>query len=60
MYHPTSLLRIAHDREAELIREAQFCGVPQVEPKDLTFAAKVLPAVIGVTILVAVLTLLVW
>ncbi|MGQ0604426.1 MAG: hypothetical protein ACT4QE_22325 [Anaerolineales bacterium] len=29
MYHPDHMLRIAHDREAELVREAEVCGVPQ-------------------------------
>jgi hypothetical protein len=27
------MLKIAHDREAELVREAQLCGVPQAEAK---------------------------
>lgn len=29
MYHPDAMLRIGHDREAELVREAQACGVGQ-------------------------------
>ena len=31
MYHPDALLKIAHDREAELVREAQACGLPKAE-----------------------------
>jgi hypothetical protein len=31
MYQPEMMLNIAHKREAELIREAELCGVPQVE-----------------------------
>jgi hypothetical protein len=27
MYHPKMMLRIAHQREAELAREAEMCGV---------------------------------
>ncbi|MGH2524356.1 MAG: hypothetical protein ACRDH2_17755 [Anaerolineales bacterium] len=29
MYHPDAMMKIAHTREAELVREAQRCGVPQ-------------------------------
>lgn len=31
MYHPDALLKIGHDREAELVREAQACGMPKAE-----------------------------
>ncbi len=31
MYHPDMMLNIAHQREAELIREAELCGVPQAK-----------------------------
>ena len=54
MYNTDAILRYAHDREAELVREAQICGVPQVEPKgwSLNLAAPML--VLCVTILLAV------
>ena len=29
MYHPNAMLKIAHDREAELVREAEACGIPK-------------------------------
>jgi len=29
MYHPNALLKIGHDREAELVRDAQACGMPK-------------------------------
>ena len=29
MFHPDALLKIGHDREAELIRDAEACDVPQ-------------------------------
>ena len=29
MYHPDAMMKVAHTREAELVREAQRCGVPQ-------------------------------
>ena len=35
MYHPDAMLKIAHDREAELVREAEMCGVPKAEPDRL-------------------------
>ena len=31
MYHPDMMLNMAHEREAELVREAQMCGVPKAE-----------------------------
>jgi len=31
MYHPDALLKIGHDREAELVREAQACGMPKAQ-----------------------------
>ena len=31
MYHPNALLKIGHDREAELVREAQACGMPKTQ-----------------------------
>ena len=31
MYQPEMMLNIAHKREAELIRDAELCGVPQAE-----------------------------
>src|SRR5713226_4104632 len=31
MYHPDMMLNIAHQREAELVREAVMCGVPKAE-----------------------------
>ncbi|MGQ0603379.1 MAG: hypothetical protein ACT4QE_16980 [Anaerolineales bacterium] len=31
MYHPDAMLTVAHTREAELIREAEACGIPQAE-----------------------------
>lgn len=29
MYHPEMMLNIAHKREAELVRDAELCGVPK-------------------------------
>jgi len=29
MYHPTAMMTVAHTREAELLKEAQGCGLPQ-------------------------------
>jgi len=28
MYHPDAMLKVAHTRELELIREAEACGIP--------------------------------
>lgn len=31
MYHPDAMLKIGHDREAELVREAQACGMSKAQ-----------------------------
>ena len=35
MYHPDMMLKIAHQRQAELEREAEMCGVPKAEHERL-------------------------
>jgi hypothetical protein len=59
MYHPDSYLRIAHDREAELIRDAQNCEVGKAGPSGATFIARWLPLVLVVTMFAATLRFLV-
>ncbi len=53
MYHPDALLKIGHDREAELVREAQACGMPKAEadrpwasPRRLVLALAAAPIVL--------------
>ncbi|MGQ0600403.1 MAG: hypothetical protein ACT4QE_01750 [Anaerolineales bacterium] len=42
MYHPDAMLTVAHTREAELIREAEACGVPQAEGRTLWLTGSML------------------
>ncbi len=60
MYNPDAILRYAHDGEAYLVREAQACGVPQVEPKRLTLNPAAPIVVLSVTILLAVVKLFIF
>ena len=54
MYHPDALLQIAHRREAELVREAQDCGIPQADPDRNPFPVTSAVVVVTVAILIAV------
>jgi hypothetical protein len=51
MYHPDSMLKIAHDREAYLVREAQICGVPKADRQRRPFSVNAAVLVLCVTIL---------
>ncbi len=42
MYHPDAMLKVAHTREAELVREAEMCGVPKAEPDRLRLSKSML------------------
>ncbi len=42
MYHPDAMLKVAHTREAELVREAERCRVPKAEPDRLRLSRSVL------------------
>jgi hypothetical protein len=55
MYHPDTMLYIAHRREAELIREAEACGIPRrAEGDRRTLSKRVLSTAIAfVTFIVA-------
>ena len=64
MYHPDAFLTIAHTREAELVREAQACGLPKkVEAKVETATAwlprHALAVALALVVLGAVLVLLI-
>ncbi len=50
MYHPDMMLNIGHKREAELVRDAEMCGVPKAEPQHQKLSGSVL-AVCCVTLL---------
>ena len=51
MYHPDHMLKIAHDREAYLVREAQICGVPKTDRQRRQFSINPAVLVLCVTIL---------
>jgi hypothetical protein len=53
MYHPDTLLQIAHRREAELVREAQDCGLPQAGSGRARFSAAGAVIVLAITVLFA-------
>jgi hypothetical protein len=59
MYHPDSMLKIAHNREAELVREAQICGVPQAEARPGTIRLELGLIVIAGTIFAMAVSLIV-
>jgi hypothetical protein len=42
MYHPDMMMNIAHKREAELVREAELCGVPKAEGDSRTLPRQLL------------------
>lgn len=58
MYHPDHMLRIGHDREAELVREAQACGVGQRAAGQNRLFGRILAAGLGLMTLGTVLALL--
>lgn len=61
MFHPDSMLKIGHDREAELIRDADACGVAQASQagrrlggpaiRTLSLAATLVTMVVGLAYL---------
>jgi hypothetical protein len=56
MYHPDAMLKIAYDREAELVREAVACGVPKgAEADSVSLSKRVLSIALTVTTLIVVL-----
>ena len=62
MYHPDAFLTIAHTREAELVREAQACGLPQrVEAKaeSAWLPRQTLAVALALVVLAGVLVLLI-
>ena len=56
MYHPDSMLRIAHEREGELIRDAQLCDMPK--SNGATDWATLAPILVALTILATALLLI--
>ena len=60
MYHPDAMLKIAHDREAELVREAEICGIPKkAEAGNPRMLKRVLVIAVALVTLAAVLELLI-
>ena len=59
MYHPDAMLKIAHDREAELVREAEICGMPKAEPGRPWLSGRVLAIAASFVALATVLRLLI-
>lgn len=59
MFHPDALLTVAHTREAELIREAEACGVPQTEVRAVALSRRTLAFVTGLAILAIAFWLLI-
>ena len=57
MYHPDAMLKIAHDREAELVREAAICGMPKAEPGRPWLSGRILTVALCIVALVTVLRL---
>ena len=58
MYHPNAMLKIAHDREAELVREAEICGMPKAEPGRPWLSGRMLAIALGCAAVAMVLRLL--
>ena len=60
MYHPDTMLYIAHRREAELIREAEACGIPRrAEAGRRTQSKRVLSIAITLVTLIVALSQLI-
>ena len=62
MYHPDAFLTIAHTREAELVREAQACGLPkkdEMENKAAWLPRQALAVALALVVLAGVLVMLI-
>ncbi len=60
MYHPDAFMKIAHTREAELIREAEACRAPQgADAKAAWLSGRALAVALTLVALGAVLVLLI-
>lgn len=59
MYHPDAMLKVAHDREAELVREAEICGMPKAEPGRPWLSGRMLAIALTLAIVAIVLILLI-
>ncbi len=55
MYYPDAMLKVAHTREAELVRDAEMCGVPQAEHDRQKLSGPVLAMALGCVIPLALL-----
>jgi hypothetical protein len=59
MYHPHTLLKLAHVREAELVREARRCGMPAADT-DRGTARPVRRLLATVIVVAPVILLILW
>jgi hypothetical protein len=59
MYHPNTMLKIAHEREEYLVREAQLCGIPKAGHPHRPLPVRAATIVLIVTMLLALAKVLI-